>query len=438
MTDASTSGGMSLKLSEVVGRAKNPKYQFYALAHFIDEEALRRAYRRLRKDAAVGVDGETVEAYGQDLAGRLRDLHERLRTMTYRHQPIRRVHIPKGQGKTRPLGISTVEDKVVQGALREVLEAVFEPMFLECSHGFRPKRRAHDAIRAINRVVYEGKVNCILEADIKSFFDSIDRTMLKKMIQNRVPDGSIERLVGKCLNVGVLDGEEFSEPDEGTAQGSIISPLFGNIYLHFVLDLWFETEVRPRMRGTCHLVRFADDFVILFENPRDAERVMEILPKRMEKFGLTLHPEKTRLIPLQRPPMGQQHGKGPGTFDFLGFTCFWKRTRMGRWEIAFKTRSVRLHGAIQRIYEWCRLHRHLPVREQHAALKSRIRGHINYFGVNGNGRSLTRLVFHATRAWFKWLCRRSQKARLTWERYEDLLHDFPLPQPSIRVQIWGC
>ena len=310
MPDALTSETMSPGLLKVVERAKTePEGRFHSLAHLLDVPALRRAYRRMRKDAAVGVDGVTKEQYGQDLEDNLRDLHERLVSKRYRHQPIRRVHIPKDNGKTRPIGISAFEDKLVQDAVREVLEAIYEQDFLDCSHGFRPGRSAHDAIRALDRIVHQGKVSWILEADIVSFFDSLDRTKLKEMLQIRVADGSLLRLIGKCLHVGVLDGAEYSEPETGTAQGSVLSPMLGNVYLHYVLDLWFEHEVKPRLRGEAHLVRYADDFVMTFERQDDAERVMDVLGKRMGRFGLTLHPDKTRLLPFRRPPAWQTGGK---------------------------------------------------------------------------------------------------------------------------------
>ena len=439
MADAQTSERVSTGLSGVVERARrDTNCQFYSLAHLIDEQALARAYRRLRKDAAEGVDGVTKEAYGRNLEENLKSLHERLKSMKYRHQPILRVHIPKENGKTRPLGISTVEDKVVQGALKEVLEAVFEPLFVDTSYGFRPERSAHDAIRQLNGVAYRGEVNWILEADVVSFFDSVIRKMLMEMLQKRVLDGSLLRLIGKCLHVGVLDGEEFSEPGEGTTQGSIISPLLGNVYLHYALDQWFEQDVRPRLTGKATLIRYADDFLIAFEHQDDAEKVYAVLGQRLAKFGLTLHPDKTRLLPFRRPPASQLRGKGPSTFDFLGFTCFWKRTRSGCWEVAFRTRHARLRRAIRLIYDFCRRNRHEPVKEQHASLKSRLQGHINYFGVNGNAANLVELVKHSTHAWLKWLRRRSNKARrLTWERFKDLLRDFPLPEPKVCVQIWG-
>ena len=437
MSDALTSGSMSPELLKVAERARRePEGRFHSLAHLMDETVLEQAYKRLRKGAAVGVDGITKDQYGQKLQDNLRDLHERLRSKRYRHQPIRRVHIPKEKGKTRPLGISATEDKIVQGALRETLEAIYEQDFLDCSYGFRPGRKAHDALRALNRTVHAGEVKWILEADIVSFFDSVDRAQLSKMLQKRVADGSILRLVGKCLHVAVLDGEEYSEPDRGTAQGSILSPLMGNIYLHYALDLWFERRVRPRLRGKATLVRYADDFIIAFERREDAERVAKALPKRLGEYGLTLHPDKTRLIPFGRPK-GQARGKGPATFDFLGFTLYWRKTRRGHWQMWCKTRRGRLSRAIRAVNDWCRCHRHRPVREQHVQLKRRLQGHFNYFGVNGNSRSLTILDTQAKRAWHKWLNRRSQRSRLNWERYNDLLRRFPLPAPRIRVQIWG-
>lgn len=427
---------MSPKLLRVMERAKrDPEARFLSLAHLLDEQMLECAYRNIRKDAAVGVDGITHEEYGRVLKDNLRDLHERLRTMSYRHKPIRRVHIPKERGKTRPIGIASIEDKVVQEALKQVLEAVYEPLFRECSYGFRPGRSAHDAVRALNQVLYRGGGKWILEADIQTFFDSIDRKMLVEMLRERVADTSLLRLVGKCLHVGILDGEAYAEPSEGTVQGSVLSPLLGNVYLHHVLDLWFEREVQPRLGGGAHLIRFADDFVIVFEKQDDAMRVMKVIGRRFVRYGLTLHPDKTRLVPFRRPDSGR--GKGPDTFDFLGFTVYWQKSREGWWRPALKTRTARLSRAINAFADWCRRHRHLPVKEQHAALTSRLRGHFNYFGVNGNGRSLARVRRRVVRSWFKWMNRRSQRASKTWDEFNDLLRDFPLPRPTIRVQIWS-
>jgi len=437
MADAQTLEDMSPGLIKVVERAqREPEGRFNSLAHLIDVPALMRAYRRQRADAAVGVDGVTKEAYGQNLEANLQVLHARLKDKRYRHQPIRRVHIPKAQGKTRPIGISAFEDKLVQDAVREVLEAIYEQDFLDCSHGFRPERSAHDAVRTLKRIVDRGEVSWIYEADILSFFDSLDRNKLKEMLGIRVADGSLMRLIGKCLHVGVLDGETLVEPELGTAQGSVLSPLLGNVYLHYVLDRWFETEVKPRLQGKATLIRYCDDFIIGFEHEDDARRVVEVLDKRMKRFGLALHPDKSRLLPFRRPPKSQQWGKGLATFDFLGFTFYWVRSRKGHWRMACKTRRASLRRAKTSIYDWCRRHRHWSIKDQHAALHRRLRGHFNYFGVNGNYNSMMRLVESTKRAWYKWLRRRSQRARLNWERFTDMLRWWPLPRPRITVRIW--
>ncbi len=377
----------------------------------------------------------TKELYAARLEDNLRSLHERLKAGQYRHQPIRRVHIPKDPGKTRPIGISTVEDKVVQTALACVLGAIYEQDFLDCSYGFRPGRGAHDAMRTLHEAARQGQCHWVLEADIQSFFDSLDRTRLMEMLRWRIADETLMRLVGKCLHVGVLDGAEYLEPDQGTVQGSSLSPLLGNIYLHQVLDLWFEEQVQPRLRARAILIRYCDDFMIGFESKDDAERVMKVLSKRMERYSLKLHPDKTRLVPFARPPRGHQ-GKGPATFDFLGFTVYWRRSQRGAWVPAMRTRKARLQKAIKASGDWCRRHRHEPLKEQHAALSSRLRGHYAYFGVNGNWRSMVLLWRAVTRRWQKWLRRRSQRSRLTWERFNELLKGYPLPRPRICVQIW--
>ena len=437
MTDASTSGSMSPQLSEVAERARRePQGQFHSLAHLMDVEALRRAYHGQRRNAAVGIDGVTKEVYGQDLEANLQALHAKLRSKRWRHQPIQRVHIPKDKDKTRPIGISCFEDKIVQSVLREVLSTVYEQDFRNCSFGFRPGRRAHDALRALNRVVMNGEGKWILEADIASYFDSIDHQVLLKMLSERVPDGTISRLVSKCLHVGVLDGADLNAPDEGTAQGSALSPLLGNLYLHHVLDRWFEDEIRPLLLGQAEIIRYADDFIIGFERRDDAERVMKVLGKRLAKYGLSLQPEKTRLIPFERPLRTQTDGKGPGIFDFLGFRWYWRRARSGKWVLASKTRPVRLTKSLRVISQWCRKYRHKPLPEQHAALRARVQGHINYFGISGNGRSVVLFVKEVEERWYKWLARRGQRRPLTWGRYQLLLQTYPLPRPRIVTSIW--
>jgi len=436
MSATSMAESMSPELLKVRDRAKDPEFVFLSLAHLVDEAALTRAFGRIRKDAAVGVDGITWEQYGQELERNVRDLYQRLRTMRWRHQPIRRVHIPKEKGKSRPIGVSSVEDKLVQEALREILEESYEPVFRDFSYGFRRGRSAHDALRALYQVLYRGRKLWILELDVQSYFDSIDRRMLVKMLQERVVDGSLLRLIGKCLHVGVLDGEQYFEPGEGTAQGSVLSPILGNIYLHHVLDVWFERDVVPRLRGKASLIRFADDGVIAFEREDDARRVRGVIAKRFERYGLKLHPEKTRVVQFGRPNGNGSTGEGPGTFDFLGFTHYWCRTRKGAWVPRLKTRQARRRRFIMAVAEWCRRHRHHDIREQHAALTKRIAGHFNYFGVNGNVPVLRYVAYACEVVWHKWLNRRSQRSRLNWKRFGDLLRDYPLPKPRVYVQLW--
>ncbi len=432
-----TSDTSTTKLKEVAERAKrDPSGRFFSLAYLIDVELLKRSFSGVKNDAAAGVDGITKAGYAENLEAKLADLHDRLKSGKYRHQPIKRVHIPKGNGKTRPIGISTIEDKIVQGALCLVLELVYENTFLDCSMGFRRGRSQHDALRKLNEVAQKSKMNWVLEIDIMSYFDSINRKMLTEMLQVRVPDGSIKKLVGKCLRVGVLDGEEKSWPDEGTTQGSRLSPLLGNIYLHYALDIWFEAVVKPRLRGEAYLIRYADDAIIGFEREEDAQKVIRVLGQRLEKFSLQLHPEKTRLVYFRRPPLGGSGIPKTQTFDFLGFTAYWRKTHKGGWAFTYKTKSASRLRFLKGIYDWCRSHRHKAVKAQHEALESRIRGHFNYFGVNGNTRTLGGILYQAEKTWYYWLNRRSQRSRLNWERFRDLLKDFPFPKACVYVGMW--
>lgn len=436
MNETTISTNTSPKLTKVMELArKDPGLRLRSLAHVLDEHLLTRAFHQLRKDAAVGVDEVTKEAYGWNLEANIRDLHGRMKTSRYRHQPIRRVHIPKANGKLRPLGISCTEDKVVQGALAALLDAIYEPVFMNCSYGFRPGRSAHDAITALHGIT--GEVTWILEADIEAFFDSIDRKKLMEELRKRIDDESLLRLVGKCLHVGVLDGDAYNEPEAGTAQGSSLSPLLGNVYLHYALDEWFARDVVPRLKGPAQLVRYADDFVIGFGRKEDAERVLRVLPQRLGRYSLRLSPEKTRLIRFERPTRGDD-GRGNGTFDFLGFTWYWgRRGRESEWTVNVKTRTGRLTRTLVAIAEWCQKHRHRSVHEQHVGLKRRLQGHFNYFAVSTNERAVWRLLYWATRIWRKSLSRRSQRSRITWPRFMRMERALPLPRPKMKRLWWS-
>ena len=435
MNGTSCLEGVSTKLRRIAELASlRPKLVLTTLAHHIDIEWMREAYRRTRKDGAVGVDGQTAEEYAARLDENLAELLRRAKEGQYRAPPVRRVHIPKDNGSTRPIGIPTFEDKVLQRAVTMVLEAVYEQDFLDCSYGFRPGRSPHQALQTLWGEMMSMGGGWVLEVDIRSFFDTLDHVHLQEILRRRVRDGVMVRLVGKWLNAGVLENGCVTHPEQGTPQGGVISPMLANIYLHEVLDVWFEEEVKPRLRGKAFIVRYADDAVMGFATEQDARRVMEVLPKRFARFGLTLHPEKTRLVPFRRPNDG---GPDPGSFDLLGFRHYWGKSRSGSWVIKRKTASNRLSRAIQRVAQWCRNHRHEPLREQHKMLVRKVQGHYAYYGITGNFRALAWFLEAVRAAWRKWLSRRSQRGRLTWQRFGVLSRAiYPLPEPRIVHSIY--
>jgi group II intron reverse transcriptase/maturase len=406
---------------------------FTSLAHLMDLDWLTEAYRRTRKDAAAGVDGMTAAEYQADLEGNLQRLLDRVKSGTYRAPPVRRVHIPKGNSKTetRPIGIPTLEDKVLQRAVVMLLEPIYEHDFLDCSYGFRPGRSAHQALESLREQAMGLKGGWILEVDIRKFFDNLDHAHLREFLQHRVRDGVVLRLIGKWLKAGVMEDGNISHPDAGSPQGGVVSPLLANMFLHYVLDVWFHQEVRPRLRGPAFMIRYADDFVIGFGNPEDAQRVMEVLPKRFGKYGLTVHPDKTRLVPFQSPSSRTRTDKDeptpPGeTFDFLGFTHYWGRSRKGHWVVKRKTASSRFGRAVQSIAAWCRFNRHLPILEQQTKLNQKIRGHCAYYGLTGNIRMLARFHYQVSRSWRKWLNRRNRERTITWDVFTRILQRHPL------------
>lgn len=432
MTGRSSPETISTKLRQVAELARNAREMvFTTLAHHIDIEVLRAAYRRTRKDGATGVDGQTAEQYAQQLEVNLESLLGRLKSGTYRAPAVRRVHIPKGDGKkTRPLGIPTFEDKILQRAVGMVLEAVYEQDFLDCSYGFRPGRSAHQALEVLWKGVMDMGGAVVIDVDIQGYFDSLEHGQLRGILDQRVRDGVLRRVIDKWLKAGVLEDGAIRYPRAGTPQGGVISPLLANIYLHEVLDRWFEATVKPRLEGRAFLIRYADDFVLVFASERDASRVMAVLPKRFEKYGLKLHPEKTRLVNFRRPQgRSGKREERPGSFELLGFTHYWGRSHRGRWVVKRKTASQRLTRAIKAVGQWCRANRHEPISEQHRVLIQKVRGHSGYYGITGNAGALTRFHDAVLRTWWKWLSRRAQRRRMPWERFQRLLTTYPLPQP---------
>ena len=426
------------KLERIARLAKDgPEMSFTTLAHHIDIEWLREAYARTRKDGAAGIDGQTAKDYATNLEGNLAGLLDRAKSGRYRAPAVRRVHIPKDDGDKRPIGIPTFEDKVLQRAVAMVLEAIYEQDFLNCSYGFRPGRSAHDALKAMRNRMMEMKGGWVLEVDIRKFFDTLDHEHLKEILRRRVRDGVLLRLIAKWLHAGVWERGEVTHPEAGTPQGGVISPLLANVYLHDVLDVWFAREVMPRLKGAASLYRYADDAVIVFVREDDARRVLEVLPKRFAKYGLELHPSKTRLVefrrPDKRPP--DDGDSGPETFDLLGFTHYWAKSRNGYWVIKQKTALARFSRSLRRITEWCRRNRHRPIEQQQHVLSLKLRGHFAYYGVTGNYPALVKYRWAVVAIWHKWLIRRSQRARLTWEQVQRLLKRYSLPKAHLRTSL---
>jgi len=431
MEDALKSGNVYTKQRRIAKLGKRmPDVSFTSLAYYIDLEWMQEAYRRTRKDGAAGVDDVTAEEYERDLKNNLQSLLDRFKSGRYFAPPVKRVYIPKGDGKdgSRPIGIPTLEDKILQRAVVMVLEPLYEQDFLDCSYGFRPGCSVHQALEDMWRMVMEMGGCWVLEVDVRNFFGEVKHDHLREFLKERVRDGVLLRTIGKWLKAGVMEGGMIHFPKEGTPQGGVISPLLSNIYLHKVLDEWFEREVKPRLRGRAELIRYCDDYVILFARKQDAHRVWGVLPKRFAKYGLGLHEEKTRLIDFH-PPKGSR--RKSETFVFLGFTHYWEKSRKGNWVMKRKTAKKKLKESIGRVYEWCKRHRHDPMEDQWKALCRKLLGHYGFYGVTFNSKSLAMFYEQAKRSWRKWLNRRSRKNDMPWDRFNRLLDRYPLPRPRI-------
>jgi RNA-directed DNA polymerase len=386
---------MSTKLDRLSELAKeDPKRRFFSIAHRITPEAMYAAFRGLRKDASAGVDGVTHEEYQKDAERNIRRLHQRLKDGKYQAQPLRRVYIPKENGKQRPISIPALEDKIVQKAMGEVLNAIYEQDFLNCSYGFRPERGQHQALEEVGRVICTRSTGWILELDITAYFDSIVREQLMEMIEKRISDRSVLQLIRKWIQVGVIEEGKFLVSETGTGQGPTISPLLANIYLHYSLDQWFEEVVKPRLRREAHEIRFADDAILCFHYREDAEKVKNVLSKRFAKYGLTLHPEKTRLVEFGRyaEERAKKQGEKPSTFDFLGLTHICARSRRGKFTVQVRTMRKRRRRSLTAVGAGCRENRHAPVGEQQKTLNAKLRGHYQYYGRPTNAQCLGQVL----------------------------------------------
>jgi group II intron reverse transcriptase/maturase len=415
------------------------------LHHYIDEEWLTAAFYQLRKESAPGVDAQGVAEYEFGLEKKLKSLLECAKGGTYKAPPVRRVEIPKeGSKETRPIGIPTTEDKVLQKAVTMVLEPVYELEFYDFSYGFRRNKSAHEALEYLWKGIMDNRICWILDLDIRKFFDTVKHDILRKLLSKRVRDGVITRLINKWLKAGVLKNGNLSYPEAGTPQGGIVSPLLSNIYLHEALDKWFVEEMQGQFQGRSMMVRYADDAILGFESRKDAEKVNTAIKERLEEFGLKLHPDKTRLIYFGRPQLKTPNTNDtddtkPGSFDFLGFTHFWARSFKGNWIVRRKTSSKKFKEKLKKMNLWLKKARHLPMEYQHKQLCRKLKGHYAYYGITGNVRSLQRFMRETIRMWKKWLSRRSWKGYLfNWEKFNEMMkHHYPLPMPKVVHSIYA-
>lgn len=424
-----------LKLSLISGHARRDRaFKFTSLAHLLDVEYLRDCYQSLNRNKAVGIDSVSWQEYGANLDENLEQLASRLKRKKYKPLPARRVYIPKNDKEMRPLGISALENKIVERGITWILESIYEQDFLDCSYGFRPERNCHQALKQLNDLIMLQPVNHIVEADIKGFFDSVDHDKLMEFIRIRITDTALLNLIDKFLKAGYIDDGQLVKSDTGTPQGSILSPMLANIFLHYVLDEWFETTVKSHARGFCELVRYADDFVCVVRYADDAERIEQALKNRFCKYGLEIHPTKSRNITFghfERENARNQNRK-PNTFDFLGFTHYCDTSRRGNFKVGRKTSRKKFTAKCREMNDWLRSIRNLvKTKDWWKTLAAKLRGHFQYYGVSENFMSISTFYKLTIKMVRKWLNRRSQKRKMSWEKFEKYLEHYPLPLPRI-------
>ena len=413
-------------------REQSAKYsKVQNLMHNVNEETLMSEHRKQNRRKATGVDGMSKDQYEENAEENIKELVQRMRKFQYKPKPVKRVYIPKINGKQRPLGLPSYEDKLVQGVMANLLNDVYEVRFLDCSYGFRENRNAHDVVKLINQTIMRRKVNYVLEADIKGFFDNVEHNWLMKFLEHDIDDKNFLRYIKRFLISGIMEGTELKESDRGTPQGGLISPVLANVYLHYVLDLWFEKAVKPKLRGEAYYVRYADDFLILFQYENEAQKVMQSLKPRLGKFGLEVAEEKTRILPI---------GRFKGTkedFDFLGFTFYNTKTRTGKYRLGVRTSKKKLKAKKQAAKAWLNTRLTKPLAETMKTLAAVIRGHCNYYGVNGNYHSIRIFWKYLQYSTYRMLNRRDQKGKFRYEKYLRVWNYY-ITEPHLTTDIWNC
>lgn len=433
---------METKLARIAEVAKNkPKERFTSLAHLLNEEMIKGCHLNMGKSKAAGIDGDTKEAYERNLNENVKDLVNRLKRQVYKPQPVKRVYIPKaGSDKLRPLGIPVYEDKLIQAGIAKILNAIYEKDFLECSFGFRPGRSCHDALKIVNSIVNMKEINYVVDADIKGFFDHVDHEILRKFVEHRIADPNINRLIARCLKSGIIEAGIRYDTIEGTPQGGVVSPILANIYLHYVIDLWFDKVVRKNCSGKAYMVRYADDSIFCFEKEEDATIFYQQFILRLKKFNLEVAEEKTKIISLGKDVKNDDDsgtGISIGSFDFLGFTHYVSTNKYGNKVVTRKTSKKKFKASLLRFKEWVKENRTMPIKNFMKKIKIKTQGHCNYYGVTGNRNGVNDFIDEIRRLLYKWLNRRSQRKSFDWEKFNKFLKKYPLPKAKIYVNIFA-
>ena len=423
------------KLSLITGHARrDPTFRFTSLAHLLNVDYLRDCYKSLNRNKAVGIDNVSWEEYGENLAENLEMLVSRLKRKKYKPLPARRVYIPKSETESRPLGISALENKIVERGITWILESIYEQDFLDCSYGFRPKRNSHQALKELNDLIMFQPVSHIVEADIKGFFDNVSHEKLMDFMRIRIKDTTLLKLIERFLQAGYVDDGLLVKPEIGTPQGSILSPILANIFLHYVLDSWFEATVKSHVKGFCAIVRYADDFVCVVRYAKEAVRIERGLRNRFNKYGLELHPTKSRNISFgrfERESAKSQHRRA-NTFDFMGFTHYCDRSRKGTFKVGRKTSRRKYSAKCRAMNAWLKAIRNqVKTKEWWKILQAKLRGHFQYYGVSENYAGIARFYKFTIRTVRKWMNRRSQQRKMSWHRFTEYLEHYPLPKPKI-------